>query len=86
MCVIVALLLVGYVVFGHGFSSWKHIIRRHWMLPRKDEVKEWERAACLLCGFHKHDEERWSLITGLTPPLDLDDTFPVITGNDRYRL
>lgn len=54
------------------------------MLLRKDEVKEWEQAACLLGGFHEHFEQRWGLIAGLTPPLDLDDTFPVITGNDWY--
>lgn len=35
--------------------------------------------------FHEHDEERRGLITGVTTPLDLHDTFPVITGNDLYR-
>lgn len=57
VCVMVALLLVGYVVFGHDFSSWKPIIRQHRMLPRKDEVKGWRRVTCLLSGFHKHDGE-----------------------------
>lgn len=56
------------------------------MLPRKDEVKEWERAARWPGGFHEHDEERQGLITGVTTPPDLHDTFPVITGNDLYRL
>lgn len=42
--------------------------------------------ACLLASFSQApDEERRGLIAGVTPPLDLDDTFPVITGNDLYR-
>lgn len=52
VCVMVAL-LVGYVVFGHDFSSWKPIIRQHRMLPRKGEVKERGRVVGFLCGFHK---------------------------------
>lgn len=52
VCVMVPLLLVGCVVFGHDFLSWKPIIRQHRMLPRKDEVKEWERvgASGLFCS------------------------------------
>lgn len=70
----------------HFFScvwAWLSILKAHnWhkILPRKDEVKQWEQSA----AFSWWLWQQGGLITRQVPPLDLDDTFPVIIGNDHY--
>lgn len=81
MCVCATAPACGICCVGLDFSSWKPIIRQHWVLVRKDEVSSGSRVL-----FSQTMRSFRGLITEVTPPLDFDDTFPVIRGHDQYRL